>query len=56
MSTPPSKEVTPPEVEYDSPEFESEVATHALSLRGWKLTAALAFVTGTGFTLFGYVC
>lgn len=25
------------------------------SMRGRKLTAALAFVAGTGFTLFGYV-
>lgn len=40
---------------YDSPEFEEEVESHALTLRGFRLTAALAFVTGTGFTLFGYV-
>lgn len=39
---------------YDSPEFEEEVKSHALTLRGRRLTAALAFVTGTGFTLFGY--
>ena len=36
-----------------SPEFEAEVASHALSLRGTKLTVVLAFVTGTSFTLFG---
>lgn len=42
-----------PQKDYDSPEFEAEVASHALSLRGKKLTVALAFVTGTGFTLFG---
>ena len=39
---------------YRSSEFEAEVASYALSLRGTKLTVALAFVTGTGFTLFGY--
>lgn len=39
---------------YHSPEFEAEVASHALSLRGTQLTVILAFVTGTGFTLFGY--
>ncbi|KAF8639635.1 hypothetical protein AX17_000900 [Amanita inopinata Kibby_2008] len=39
---------------YDTPAFESEVASHRLTLRGTKLTVALAFVTGTGFTLFGY--
>ena len=38
-----------------SPEFEAEVASHALSLRGTKLTLVLSFVTGTGFTLFGCV-
>lgn len=40
---------------YHSPEFEAEVASHALSLRGTQLTVILAFVTGTGFTLFGYI-
>lgn len=39
--------------DYESAEFESEVESHRLSLRGRKLTVALAFVTGTGFTLFG---
>ncbi|OJA17016.1 hypothetical protein AZE42_00550 [Rhizopogon vesiculosus] len=34
--------------------FNAEVASHALSLRGRKLTVAIAFVAGTGFTLFGY--
>lgn len=33
---------------------EEDVEKHALSLRGKTLTAALAFVAGTGFTLFGY--
>jgi len=41
----------------DSPlnpsEFFADVESHRLSLRGHKLTAAIAFVTGTGFTLFG---
>lgn len=35
--------------------FNTEVESHYLSLRGRRLTAALAFITGTGFTLFGYV-
>ncbi|KZP12128.1 general substrate transporter [Athelia psychrophila] len=34
--------------------FNTEVESHYLSLRGKRLTAALAFITGTGFTLFGY--
>lgn len=41
-----------------TPQFEldpAEVAAHAPSLRGRKLTAAVAFVAGTGFTLFGCV-
>ncbi|KAG8216402.1 general substrate transporter [Butyriboletus roseoflavus] len=33
---------------------EEDVQRHALSLRGSTLTASLAFVAGTGFTLFGY--
>lgn len=37
-------------------DFDAEVERHHLSLRGKKLTAALAFVAGTGFTLFGCVC
>ncbi|RDB22798.1 Sugar transporter STL1 [Hypsizygus marmoreus] len=41
-------------MDYSSPEFEAEVTAHHLSLRGKYLTVALAFVTGTGFTLFGY--
>ncbi|KAH7924025.1 general substrate transporter [Leucogyrophana mollusca] len=40
--------------DYTHTEFEAEVASHALSLRGRKLTASMAFVAGTGFTLFGY--
>ncbi|KAG1854934.1 general substrate transporter [Suillus subalutaceus] len=31
-----------------------DIAAHAPSLRGRKLTAAVAFVAGTGFTLLGY--
>ncbi|KAF9568983.1 general substrate transporter [Agrocybe pediades] len=42
------------EKEIDSSSFLEEVEAHRLSLRGAKLTAAIAFVTGTGFTLFGY--
>jgi len=34
--------------------FNAEVASHALSLRGRNLTVSIAFVAGTGFTLFGY--
>jgi hypothetical protein len=33
----------------------ADIAAHAPLLRGRKLTAAVAFVAGTGFTLFGYV-
>ncbi|KAG6379627.1 general substrate transporter [Boletus reticuloceps] len=33
---------------------EEDVERHALSLRGRTLTASLAIVAGTGFTLFGY--
>ncbi|KAG1768791.1 general substrate transporter [Suillus occidentalis] len=32
----------------------ADISAHAPSLRGRKLTAAVAFVAGTGFTLFGY--
>ncbi|KAH7916658.1 general substrate transporter [Hygrophoropsis aurantiaca] len=45
------------EIESAQPGFgldPAEVAAHAPSLRGRRLTAALAFVAGTGFTLFGY--
>lgn len=34
--------------------FDAEVASHAPRLRGRKLTVSIAFVAGTGFTLFGY--
>ena len=34
-------------------DFDAEVAAAAPSLRGPPLTAAIAFVAGTGFTLFG---
>ncbi|KAF9482501.1 general substrate transporter [Pholiota conissans] len=42
------------QIEVNSSAFEAEVASTHISLRGRKLTAAIAFVTGTGFTLFGY--
>lgn len=35
--------------------FEAEVAASAPLLHGPALTAAIAVVAGTGFTLFGYV-
>ncbi|KAI0750946.1 general substrate transporter [Daedaleopsis nitida] len=35
-------------------DFDAEVAAAAPRLRGPTLTAAIAFVAGTGFTLFGY--
>ncbi|KAI1796243.1 general substrate transporter [Ganoderma leucocontextum] len=37
-----------------SPDFAAEVEAAAPLLRGPMLTAAIAFVAGTGFTLFGY--
>ncbi len=37
-----------------SPDFAAEVEAAAPLLRGAMLTAAIAFVAGTGFTLFGY--
>ena len=43
-------------VDFDSPAFQAEVESLKLPLRGRLLTAAIAFVTGTGFTLFGCVC
>lgn len=43
-------------VEFDSPAFQAEVESLKIPLRGRSLTAAIAFVTGTGFTLFGCVC
>ncbi|EIW81743.1 general substrate transporter [Coniophora puteana RWD-64-598 SS2] len=36
------------------PDFEAEVAKNHIPLRGRLLTAGLAFIAGTGFTLFGY--
>ncbi|KAG1880212.1 general substrate transporter [Suillus subluteus] len=39
---------------YEETGFDAEVASHALRLRGRKLTISIAFVAGTGFTLFGY--
>ncbi|KAF8915880.1 general substrate transporter [Mucidula mucida] len=40
--------------QYDSTQFEDEVASYPQRLHGAKLTAAIAFISGTGFTLFGY--
>lgn len=34
---------------------EREVQSYYMKLRGRKLTVALAFVAGTGFTLFGFL-
>jgi len=39
--------------DFESEEFKQQVESHKLSLCGRKLTWAIAFVTGTGFTLFG---
>lgn len=39
----------------DKSPSEAEVESFRLNLRGKRLTAALAFVAGTGFTLFGWV-
>ncbi len=44
----------PRHTHHDTPEFEKDVASYHLKLRGRKLTAAIAFISGTGFTLFGY--
>lgn len=46
-----SEEITPA----NTSEYEDAVRAAAPQLRGHKLTAALAFVAGTGFTLFGCV-
>lgn len=40
---------------YKETSFDAEVASYAPRLRGRKLTASIAFVAGTGFTLFGFV-
>lgn len=37
------------------PEYNEQIRNAAPMLSGRKLTAALAFVAGTGFTLFGWV-
>lgn len=39
----------------NSSDFDAEVVASAPRLSGPALTAAIAFVAGTGFTLFGYV-
>ncbi|EGO01349.1 hypothetical protein SERLA73DRAFT_134717 [Serpula lacrymans var. lacrymans S7.3] len=41
-------------IEHTSSDFDAEVASKTLSLRGFWLKAALTFVSGTGFALFGY--
>jgi hypothetical protein len=41
--------------QHEDTSFDAEVASHALSLRGRKLTVSIAIVAGTGFTLFGFV-
>ncbi|KAH7921981.1 general substrate transporter [Leucogyrophana mollusca] len=66
MSAPPTPTKQPASID-DKPQHEeiesvqlgiqldpTEVAAHAPLFRGRRLTAALAFVAGTGFTLFGY--
>ena len=50
----PKKEETSVAVRSRSPDFDAEVEAAAPLLRGSMLTAAIAFVAGTGFTLFGY--
>lgn len=40
--------------EIHSSTFMEEVDSLRLTLRGRKLTVAIAFVTGAGFTLFGF--
>lgn len=40
--------------EIHSATFMEEVDSLRMTLRGRKLTIAIAFVTGAGFTLFGY--
>lgn len=40
---------------YNTSEYEDQLRAAAPKLRGRKLSAALAFVAGTGFTLFGCV-
>ncbi|KAG7449357.1 general substrate transporter [Guyanagaster necrorhizus] len=44
----------PRHVHHDASDFEKDVASYDFKLRGRKLTAAIAFISGTGFTLFGY--
>ncbi|KAF8812325.1 general substrate transporter [Phlegmacium glaucopus] len=46
--------VIPSEPEIHSATFMAEVDSLRLTLRGRNLTIAIAFVTGAGFTLFGY--
>jgi hypothetical protein len=42
-------------VDVNSSEFEADVIAKAPSMRGRRLNWAIAFVAGTGFTLFGRV-
>lgn len=50
-----NKHVENVESEALSPDFEQEILSYAPRLRGRSLTMMLAFVAGTGFTLFGCV-
>lgn len=50
-----NKHVENVEAEALSPDFEQEIISYAPRLRGRSLTMMLAFVAGTGFTLFGCV-
>ena len=51
----PKKAEAETSVEVEPTGFDAEVAAAAPLLRGPALTAAIAFVAGTGFTLFGCV-
>jgi hypothetical protein len=48
-----SSSASPIHGQAQSNDFDMDVERYRLTLRGKKLTAALAFVAGTGFTLFG---
>jgi len=55
LQDPDAKEKSQMGIERPEPGLrEEDVERHALSLRGRTLTVSLAFVAGTGFTLFGY--
>ena len=42
-----------PQVHISEVQLDEQLAKYAPAFRGRKLTAALAFIAGTGFTLFG---